>query len=274
MKKRVLAIFMLMTLMVSAIAFTGCGDEKKQATGGDGKKDLLQQIQERGTIIVATEGTWAPWTYHNEKDELVGFDVEVAQKIAEKLGVKAEFVEVEWDGIFAGIDAGRYDITCNGVEIDEERGKKYNFTEPYAYMRTALIVKDDNEDIKSFDDLEGKKTANTLQSTYAKVAESYGAEVTGVDDLIQTIQLLESGRVDATLNAEVSYYDYLKEHPDAKMKIAALSEDASLVSIPVRAGEENQSLVDALNKAIKELAEEGVLTELSNKYFGSDITKK
>ncbi|SFQ06766.1 cystine transport system substrate-binding protein [Lachnospiraceae bacterium XBB1006] len=274
MRRRVLALGLAMTMVIGALAFTGCGKKEQKESKNAGPKELLTEIQERGTLIVATEGTWAPWTYHNEKDELVGFDVEVAKKIGEKLGVDVKFEEVEWDGIFAGIDAGRYDITCNGVEIDEERAKKYNFTDPYAYMRTALIVKDDNNEIKSFEDLEGKQTANTLQSTYAKLAESYGASVTGVDDLIQTIQLLEAGRVDATLNAEVSYYDYLKEHPDAKMKIAALSEDASLVAIPVRAGKENQSLVDAINKAIKELSEEGVLTELSNKYFGSDITKK
>ena len=166
-----------------------------------------------------------------------------------------------------------YDITCNGVEVDEERAEKYNFTDPYAYMRTAIIVREDDDRIKSFEDLNGMKTANTLQSTYAKLAESYGAEVTGVDDLIQTIELLESGRIDATLNAEVSYYDYVKEHPEAKLKIAALGEDASLVSIPVRKGEQNESLVEALNKAIQELSEEGVLSELSQKYFGSDITQ-
>lgn len=270
MKNKITVVLLTTMMIMSCLLMAGCTGSKE--TAGDGK-DLLEQIQERGTIIVATEGTWAPWTYHDENDELTGFDVEVARAIADKLGVKAEFVEVEWDGIFAGIDAGRYDITCNGVEVDEERKEKYNFTEPYAYMRTAIIVREDEERIHSFEDLEGMKTANTLQSTYAKLAESYGAEVTGVDDLIQTIELLESGRIDATLNAEVSYYDYVKEHPEANLKIAALGEDASLVSIPVRKGEQNESLVNALNKAIQELSEEGVLSELSVKFFGSDITQ-
>ena len=273
MKMRFLSVLLTITLALCSISFTGCGSQKEEAAKKEESQDLLEEIKERGKIIIATEGTWAPWTYHDENDELVGFDVEVAKAIAEKLGVKAEFVEVEWDGIFAGIDAKRYDITCNGVEVDEERAEKYNFTDPYAYMRTAVIVREDDDRISSLNDLKGMKTANTLQSTYAKIAENYGAEVTGVDDLIQTIQLLESGRIDATLNAEVSYYDYMKEHPEAKLKIAALGNDASLVSIPVRKGAENESLVEAINKAIKELADEGVLTELSNKYFGSDITK-
>src|SRR5574344_275375 len=93
--------------------------------------DLLSQIKDKKEITVATEGTWAPWTYHDENDKLVGFDVEVAQNVAQILGVKANIVEVEWDGIFAGIDSRRYDTTFNGVEITDERSKKYTFSEPY-----------------------------------------------------------------------------------------------------------------------------------------------
>ena len=93
---------------------SGCSAEKKE-------KDLLATIKERGEIIVAMEGTWAPWTYHDESDKLVGYDVEVAAAIAEKLGVKANFVEGEWDGLLAGLDAGRYDIMVNGVDITEDR---------------------------------------------------------------------------------------------------------------------------------------------------------
>ena len=115
--------------------------------------DLLSQIQKKGKITIAMEGTWAPWTYHDEKNELVGYDVEVGKKIAEKLGVKAEFVEVDWDGIFAGIDSKRYDLSLNGVEVTQERVFKYDFSEPYAYTHTALIVKKDNDSIKKFEDL-------------------------------------------------------------------------------------------------------------------------
>ena len=116
-------------------------------------------------------------------------------------------------------------------------------------------------------------TANTLASTYALLAESYGATPIGVDDLNQTIELLLAGRVDATLNAEVSLYDFLKVHPDANIKMAALSEDASLVSIPVRKGEDSATFLAAVNEAIEQLHAEGVISELSIKYFGSDITR-
>ena len=243
------------------------------AASADNSGDLLAQIQQRGEIVLGPEGTWAPWTHHDEHDQLVGFDIEVAQKVAEKLGVKATFVEGEWDGLLAGVDGGRYDSMANGVEITEERAQKYDFSDPYCYIRTAIIVKSDDDSINSFEDLNGKTTANTISSTYATLAESYGAKTTGVDDLNQTIELLLNGRVDATLNAEVTYFDYLKEHPDANIKIAALTNDASQVAFPVRKGDETATLREALNQAINELREDGTIAEISEKYFGTDLSQ-
>ncbi|MFR5796828.1 MAG: transporter substrate-binding domain-containing protein [Christensenellales bacterium] len=175
------------------------------------ENDLLARIRQKGEIVVATEGAWAPWTYHDENDQLVGFDVEVAQGVAAKLGVTAKFVETEWDGIFAGLDAGRYDMAANGVEVTDERAMKYDFSTPYGYIRTALIVRGDREDIASFEDLAGKRTANSISSTYMLLAESYGATAMGVDTLDAGDGA--SGRADATLNAEVSFYDYMNVHP-------------------------------------------------------------
>ena len=262
-------------LLLAAAMLTGCSAQSGEPSSGEAGSagDLLDQIQERGEIIIAMEGTWAPWTYHDENDELVGFDVEVGRQIAEAMGVEASFVEGEWDGLLAGLDAGRYDIMINGVDITEERSDAYDFSAPYAYNRTAVIVSGDNTDITSMEDLAGKHTANTISSTYAEVAEQYGAEVTGVDDLNQTFELLLSGRIDATLNAEVTYYDYMEAHPDANLKIACLAPQATQVAIPFRKGEETASLREAVDQALADMRESGVLTELSEKYFGTDITQ-
>ena len=267
MKKRILGILMAFALANISL-LTGCSSK-----GSSGSDDLLAQIQAKGKIVIAMEGQWAPWTYHDESGELVGFDTEVGKAIANKLGVEAEFVEGEWDGLFTGLDTGRYDAIINGVEITDERAEKYDFTTPYAYIRTALVVSKANEDIRSFEDLNGKKTSNSLGSTYANLAEDYGASVENVDTLSETIDMITSGRVDATLNAEVSFYDYLGEHPDADIQIVALTKEASKVSIPLRKGDETKSLQEAVNKAIDELAADGTLAALSEKYFGSDITK-
>ncbi len=220
------------------------------------------------------EGTWAPWTYHDDNNDLVGYDVEVAQNIAEKLGVEVEFVEGEWDGLLAGLDAGRYDIMVNGVGVTDERAEKYNFSTPYAYNKTAVIVRGDYDEISSMEDLKGKKTANTISSTYAAQAEAYGATVTPVDDLNQTIELLLSNRIDATLNAEVVFNDYKKEHPDSNIKIATYSDQVEEIAIPIRKGDDTVTLLEAVNDALDEMAKDGTLTELSEKYFGIDISKK
>lgn len=253
-------------VLLSMLGIFSCNKKQSQ-----NQKDLLDKIQETGVIIVAMEGTWAPWTYHNENNELVGYDVEVAKEIANKLGVKAEFIEGEWDGLLSGLSAGRYDIMVNGVDITEERKKAYDFSVPYAFNKTAVITSKDNNSINSLDDLKGKNTANTISSTYAILAEQYGANVTGVDDLNQTFELLMSGRIDATLNAEMTYYDYIKVHPEANIKIAVLSNEANKIGIPFPKG--NPKLEAAINKALEELQQEGKLSELSNKYFGTDISK-
>ena len=274
--RKVIALFMAAAVLGS-VGLTGCSSQgsgqSSQENSSTGSGDLLAQIQERGEIVIAMEGTWAPWTYHDESGTLVGFDVEVGQQIAQALGVEATFVEGEWDGLLAGLDAGRYDIMINGVDITEERSDAYDFSDPYAYNRTAVIVSGDNTDITSMEDLAGKHTANTISSTYAEVAEQYGAEVTGVDDLNQTFELLLSGRIDATLNAEVTYYDYMEAHPDANIKIACLDPEATQVAIPFRKGEETASLREAVNQALADMRESGALSELSEKYFGTDITQ-
>ena len=270
MKARRIAA-LLTAALLSLTALTACSGGGKDQGGASG--GLLAQIKERGEIIVAMEGTWSPWTYHNEDDELVGYDVEVAQNIAEKLGVKASFVEGDFDGLLAGLDAGRYDMVVNGVDIDEGRKEKYDFSDPYAYGSIAVIVKSDNTDIQSMEDLKDRKTANTLTSTYAAVAKKYGADVTGVDDLNQTFELLLNGRIDATLNAEVSYTDYMNAHPAAQIKIACLAPESTETAIPMRKGEETASLREAVNKALAEMKEDGTLSALSTKYFGEDISK-
>ena len=247
--------------------------DKADSTGIRRYTGKLDSIQKSGKLVVALEGAWQPWSYHDSSDTLVGYDVEVSRAIAEKLGVEPEYVESDWDSLFAGLDAGRYDMVCNGVEVTEERAKTYAFTTPYGYIHTALAVRKDNEDIHSFEDLKGKTTANSLASTYMELAESYGATVQGIDTLEETIQLLTAGRIDATLNADVSFYDYLNVHPDADFKLVAQTAEASHVAIPVLKSEDTAYL-DALNTAIEELRADGTLKTLSEKYFGQDISSE
>ena len=280
MKRRTFISLMSVMAAAGVLSLAGCSSNTSASTASSTAASAsataankLEAIQSNGKLVIALEGAWQPWSFHDESDTLVGYDVEVSRAIAEKLGVEPEYVESDWDSLFAGLDAGRYDLVCNGVEVTEERAKTYYFTTPYGYIHTALAVRKDNEDIKSFEDLAGKTTANSLASTYMELAESYGATVQGIDTLEETIQLLTAGRIDATLNANVSFYDYLNVHPDADFKLVAQTEDASHVAIPIVKSDDS-SFLDALNSAIDELRADGTLKELSEKYFGQDISSE
>ncbi len=255
MKKWISALLILTLCTLSAAAFA----------------DQLADVQARGSIIFATEGNWAPWTYYDEDGNRAGFDIEVAEAVAAKLGLEADFIDVEWSGIFSGIEVGRYDTAANGVDVTEERAQKYDFSTPYCYNRVALVVRTDNETITSFEDLDGKVTTNSPGSTYAQIGESYGATVVEVEALAETMSMVINGRADATINAIDSFNDYMSEQPDAPLKIAAVSEDYTPVAFPIRKAD-SERFVAAVSQAIEELRAEGVLTEISMKYFGYDIT--
>lgn len=255
--KKIIAI--LAVLMLAAAVVTAGADQ-------------LDTIRERGTLIIATEGNWKPWTYHDESDQLTGFDVEIGRLIAEKLGVEADFQEVPWESILAGVDQNRFDIACNGVGYTDERAEKFTFSDPYVYTEAVLVVRKDNTDILSLEDLKGRKTSNSPNSTYAMKAEEYGATVDYVDTLGETMMMLEQGRVDATINAKGSVEDYLKEHPDANIKIV-LTFPGEPVCYPVRKGPETETLIAEVNKILAEAREDGTLSALSVKYFGQDLTK-
>ena len=281
MKRRTFISMMSVMAAAGVLTLSGCSNSSTSTAASVGASsaagssaDQLAAIQASGKLIVALEGAWQPWSYHDESDTLVGYDVEVSRAIAEKLGVEPEYVESDWDSLFAGLDAGRFDMVCNGVEVTDERALTYDFTTPYGYIHTALAVRKDNDEIKTFEDLKGKTTANSLASTYMELAESYGATVQGIDTLEETIQLLTAGRIDATLNADVSFYDYLNVHPDADFKLVAQTEDASHVAIPVRKGDDSASLLEAINTAIEELRADGTLKALGEKYFGQDISSE
>jgi len=260
--KKTIASLILIVLITCILP--GCGSETK--------KDLLAQIREKGTITIAMEGNWAPWTYEDESGQLVGFEVEVSGAVAEKLGVKPEYVLGAWDGLLAGVQNGRYDLMANGVGYSDDRAKSYRFSDFYAFNRTALVVRADNTEITRPEDLQGKTTCNSANSTYQFLGEKYGATVKDVESLDGTIEELLAGRVDATFNAEVSINNYMKEKPDAAIKIAAFDSDVEQVGMIMPAGEETESLQQAVNDALKELREDGTLSSISIKYFGMDIT--
>lgn len=231
----------------------------------------LDQIKSAGVIKIGTEGTYAPFTFHDASNKLVGFDVEIGEAIAKKLGVKAEFVEGKWDGLIAGLDSKRYDAVINQVGITEARKQKYAFSEPYIASKAVLIVSDKNDDIKGFEGLKGKKSAQSLTSNFGKLATEAGAELVGTDGFDQSIQLVLTGRADATINDSLSFYDFKKKQPKAPVKIVAEKADADYSGVIVRKGDDD--LVASINKALADIKTDGTYKTISDKYFGLDVSK-
>lgn len=231
----------------------------------------LASIKSAGVFKIGTEGTYPPFTYHEASGHLAGFDVDIGREIAKRLGVKAEFVEGQWDGLIAGLDAKRYDVVINEVSITPERKAKYDFSDPYIVSKAVLIVSNKNTTITSFADLKGKKSAHTLTSNYAQLARKYGAEVVATNGFNQSVDLVAQGRADATINDNLSYLDFKKHKPDAPVKIAASEADAEQEGILLRKG--NPDLQQAINKALTDMKADGTYQRISNQYFGADVSK-
>jgi L-cystine transport system substrate-binding protein len=231
----------------------------------------LDAIKSAGALKIGTEGTYAPFTFHDPDGKLVGFDVEIGEAVANKLGVKAEFLEGKWDGLIAGLDAKRYDVVVNQVGITDQRKQKYDFSEPYIASKAVLIVRADDDSIKGFADLKGKKSAQSLTSNFGKLAEASGAELVGTDGFDQSIQLVLTGRADATINDSLSFLDFKKHKPDANVKISAEQADADYSGIIFRKGDAD--LKAAIDKALADIKADGTYQKIADKYFGQDVSE-
>lgn len=293
MKKKGLA---LAAVLMMAAALAGCGSQEKvketdkaaETTGtqetaaseeekGEEKKEAegsgrYQSILDAGILKVGTEGTYKPFTYHDESDTLCGYDVEVAKMIGDKMGVETEYSEITWEGLLTSLDTGTVDLVLNQVGVTPERQEKYDFSDPYLYSYIALITLEDNEEITDWESAEGKKTSLNVSSNYAGIAEQYDMEITASDTFSKDIELLLAGRTDCVINNTIAFNDYLAQKPDTPIKIVAIQETPDTVAIPIPKG--NEDLVEAVNKAIAELSEEGTLTELSEKYLGKDFSRE
>ena len=231
----------------------------------------LAEIQRAGVIKIGTEGTYPPFTYHAMSGKLVGFDVEKGELIASGLGVKPQFVEGKWDGLIAGVDAKRYDLVLNEVAITPERLKKYDFSDPYITSKAVIVVHSDNQSIKSFADLKGKKSSQSLTSNFAQLAKSSGAEVVATEGFNQSLELVLTGRVDATINDSLSFLDFKKQKPDAKLKVAASEAKGDQSAALLAKGQ--PELLAAINQALRNAKQDGAYQKISQKYFGTDVSQ-
>jgi len=255
----------------TALALSGCGSDSGGSSGEKAGGVSLQEIKDEGTITVATEGTYRPFTFHEGgSGELTGYDVEVMRAVADELGVEVKFEETQWDAIFTGLDAGRFDMIANQVSITPEREKDYLFSTPYTVSPGVVVVREGDTSIKSLDDLAGKTTAQSLTSNWFEMAKSAGAQVQGVEGWAQAVALLQQERVDATINDKLTFLDYETTEDDTGLEIAVETDEEARNAFAFRKGSDD--LVKAVDEALATLQKDGTLAEISEKYFGEDVS--
>lgn len=270
MSRRLIAVT---ALVVAAAALTACSGSTTPAESGSSEEGAGLGLVKDGVLTVATEGTYRPFSFHADggTGDLTGFDVEIIQAVADELDLEVEFQETQWDAIFAGLDAGRFDVIANQVSINDEREEKYLFSTPYTVSPGVIVVAEDDDSISSFDDLNGKTTAQSLTSNWYELATDSGATVEGVEGWAQAVELLRQGRVDATVNDKLTFLDYEKTNSPSGLKIAAETDDAGKQAFVFT--KDKTALVEAIDGALEDLRADGTLAEISEKYFGEDVTQ-
>lgn len=268
--KKTRVLIAVCAAVIMAFALAGCGGSSSDSETTD---PYWANIQETGVWKIGTEGAWAPYVYNDKDDNLLGFDVEWVEAIAKEMGVKTDWdVASSWDGVVAGLDAGRYDCVFCQVAPTDYSSDKYLMTDPYCTFRTVCVTAADRDDINSMDDFDGKIAGNSPQGVWGQMAAEHGADVRNMN-LSEAMNNLKTGRIDFSLNAEGAILDYMKTSGDKGVKIAFYyepedpNEELIIGLFPLGSDE----LVANVNKAINKLLQDGTAEEISMKYFDKNI---
>lgn len=236
---------------------------------------LLERINNKGTITVGTEGTYAPFTYHDESGKLTGYDVEVTRAVAEKLGVKVDFKETQWDAMLAGLKAGRFDIVANQVSLTTpERRATFDKSAEYSYSGPMAVDRKDDNRIKTLADVKGLSAAQTLSSNYGEMAQKAEAKIIPVDGMAQALALVQQKRADFTFNDSLALLDYMKKNPDSGLKTAWTASAEEKLGAGFVVNKNNDEALAKISGAVEELRTDGTLKKLGEQFFGVDVSVK
>ncbi|MCW2788560.1 MAG: transporter substrate-binding protein [Aeromicrobium sp.] len=226
---------------------------------------------DRPLVRVGTEGVYPPFSFHDAKtDELTGYDIEVIKAVADKAGWRLEFVETQFDAIFAALEAERIDVIANQVTVNPERQAKYGLGTPYTYSRGVIVVKKGTKGITSLDDVKGKTAAESTTTSWADVARKAGAKIQAVEGFSQAAALVVQGRADLLINDNIAVLDYL--NTTGKDDIEIVGNAGSDVSKQALAFRKGDPRLEESNRALAELKADGTLKKISEKYFKTDVS--
>ncbi|MFE3988339.1 transporter substrate-binding domain-containing protein [Nocardia tengchongensis] len=221
-------------------------------------------------LKVGTEGNYSPFTYQ-DNGSLTGYDVDVIKAVGDKIGKKVEFTTAPWDSLFAALESKRVDLIANQVTVKPEREQKYSLSQPYTVSQGVIVTKTGNDGIHALTDLSGKTCAQSETSNWAGVAKDAGCKVEAIPGFVEAVQLLKTGRADATVNDTLAVNAYTKAQGAGTVQIAGKTGETSKQAFAAR--KDSQALTDQVNKALDELRADGTLAKISEKYFGTDVSK-
>ena len=260
--KRLGALLLVSIMAVSMLV--GCGSSNKETAEGGFLKE--------GTLMVGAEIGYPPMEYFDEDGSTpIGFDVELAQALADDMGVKLELVDTAWDGIFAGVDTDKYDVIMSSVSFTQDRDENYLLSDPYIANAPVLVVPKDS-DITSIEETKGRTIAVQMETTADYIVQDYNEEGLGADlrqyeKVINAFDELKAGRVDSVCTDSVVAAYYLG---DAASDYKTVWQSPTKEPIVMCMKKGNDTLKEKLEASLNNLRDSGKLSEICVKYFGND----
>ncbi|WP_020610991.1 amino acid ABC transporter substrate-binding protein [Sediminispirochaeta bajacaliforniensis] len=265
--KRIFWLSLILLISSGALLFAGGAKESSSD---------IDAIRAKGVLVVGLDDSFPPMGFRDESNEIVGFDIDLAKEAAKRLGVKAEFKPVDWDGVILSLNKGDIDVVWNGMSITESRMEKINFSKPYLDNRQIIVVPKGSA-IKEKSDLAGKVVGLQMGSSSevalnndAEVAASLG-DVKKYSNNVEALLDLAAGRTDAVIVDEIVGRYYISKKPGI---YEVISDDFGSETYGVGIRKSDVKLKQELDKVLDEMKADGSADEISRKWFGEAIVKQ
>lgn len=263
----------LSMLLLICVVFAGCQSQVAVSSSNETDSNIQK-------ILVGTEGTYNPFNFIDEDGEFTGYDIDVLREVDKRLDdVEFDYVAAQWDSLFLGLESKKYDMVADQISKNPEREEKYWFSdESYFSSRSHIIVRKDDDSIETMEDLTGKKAGVSVGTTFAQILEEYNEKNNNPftiqyyeGNITSTLQDIETGRLDATINDKIIALDAIDE---LGLKIKVVGEPVTVTPsyFIYRKDDEGEALRDKIDEVLVEMKSDGTLAEISIKWFGEDLT--
>ena len=264
----------IITLFFIFIFAISCSKAQTQNTEVSSADNSLQKVKENGKLVLGLDDTLAPMGFRDDNGEIVGFDIDLAREVANRLGVELEAKPIDWSSAILSLKKGDVDVIWNGFAVNESRKQQVNFTKPYLYNRLMIAKYSDRDDINSKEELKGKIVGvQSGSSNYETLVNDPVSkeikEIRQYDSYVNAFLDLEAKRIDAVIVDEiVARYYISKENADF-----TLLEDKPITSQYLSVGlrKTDTELLNAIDKALDDMRADGKAAEISTKWFGKDV---